>query len=44
VQRAVLGGGGHSRAAGVTTDGKISEIRKALVDAVHAELTKLTKA
>ncbi|MBS2034414.1 bifunctional oligoribonuclease/PAP phosphatase NrnA [bacterium] len=41
---ALFGGGGHSRAAGVTTDGQLSEVRKALVDAVHAELTRLTKA
>ena len=41
---AIFGGGGHSRAAGVTTDGKLADIRKALVEAVHTELTKLTKA
>ena len=41
---ALFGGGGHSRAAGVTTEGVLSEVRATLVDAVHAELTKLTKA
>jgi phosphoesterase RecJ-like protein len=41
---AIFGGGGHSRAAGFVTDGSVTEIRKQLVEAVHAELSKLVRA
>lgn len=41
---ALFGGGGHSRAAGCVTEGTVSQVRSALVEAVHAELNKLTRA
>ncbi|MBT9587695.1 bifunctional oligoribonuclease/PAP phosphatase NrnA [bacterium] len=41
---AIFGGGGHSRAAGCVAEGTLSQVRGTLVDAVHAELTRLTKA
>lgn len=41
---AQYGGGGHSRAAGCVAEGSLSQVRANLVDAVHAELTRLTKA
>jgi len=41
---ALFGGGGHSRAAGCVAEGTLSQVRSQIVEAVHAELTRLTKA
>lgn len=37
---AIFGGGGHARAAGCVAEGSLSQIRSALVEAVHSELVK----
>jgi bifunctional oligoribonuclease and PAP phosphatase NrnA len=37
---AIFGGGGHARAAGCVAEGSLSQVRSALVEAVHSELVK----
>jgi len=41
---AIFGGGGHPRAAGFVTEGQVSQVRSAIVEAVHSELSQLIQA